>query len=587
VFDDVVGQQHITETLKRQVENNRLSHAYLFVGTRGTGKTTCAKILSRAVNCEQPVNGNPCNCCPSCLGIEDGSILDVEEIDAASNNGVDNVRTLREEAVYSPAAVSKRVYIIDEVHMLSTSAFNALLKILEEPPEHLLFILATTELNKVPATILSRCQRFSFKRITAEDITGRLNYVARQEGINLTPDGAAVLARLADGGMRDALSLLDQCSGEVIDEACVLASVGLAGSRDILNLYQQIRAGSLHEALSLVDELYRGGKDMNSLLGELQTLIRDVLLVKLSGKDSAGLLSGMFSMEELTAAGKGLAPAQAMDQLEILQKTADDKSAPKAVRMMAELAVMRLCSALLRTDGDSLAARVTALEQRLDSGDFTAPARASAAAPAQTPTEPKSAAQKTKPAAAEPVHDDGPPPWDDSDAPPEEDGYMPPPPPFDPEPVPQRTRQPEPKPEAKPAPQAKPEPDRKPSPAPRTPSAPSAGGSEWKAVTDILKDRLDGPNYMMLTGDSSCGGLVSGNRFVVYCGNPFTKMMTESDESVMGPLRKAVEEVTGRKLQVVLSEDPLPAAPPPAAASGEPVVDALDELAKFDIVEFT
>ena len=212
-FDDVVGQKHITDTLKNQVQTGRLSHAYLFIGTRGTGKTTCAKILARAVNCEHPVNGNPCNCCPSCLGIESGAILDVVELDAASNNGVDNVRELREEAVFSPAAVKKRVYIIDEVHMLSVSAFNALLKILEEPPEHLMFILATTELNKVPATIISRCQRHSFRRIDTSTTAKRLYEIAQRENFQLEPDAAELLGRLADGSMRDGLSLLDQCSG--------------------------------------------------------------------------------------------------------------------------------------------------------------------------------------------------------------------------------------------------------------------------------------------------------------------------------------------------------------------------------------
>mgnify|MGYP002621507454 CR=1 FL=1 len=201
-FSDVVGQEHVTETLQRQVAEGRLSHAYLFTGTRGTGKTTCAKILAKAVNCEHPENGNPCNKCQSCLGIESGGFLDVMELDAASNNGVDHVRALRDEAIYSPAQVKKRVYIIDEVHMLSIAAFNALLKILEEPPEHLMFILATTELHKVPATILSRCQRFAFRRIVPEDIVGRLNYIAYQESIELEPDAASFLARLADGGLR-------------------------------------------------------------------------------------------------------------------------------------------------------------------------------------------------------------------------------------------------------------------------------------------------------------------------------------------------------------------------------------------------
>ena len=231
-FADVIGQEHITATLQKQVADGRLSHAYLFTGTRGTGKTTCAKILAKAVNCENPENGNPCNKCPSCLGIDSGAFLDVTELDAASNNGVDHVRALRDEAIYSPAQVKRRVYIIDEVHMLSISAFNALLKILEEPPEHLMFILATTELHKVPATILSRCQRFSFRRILPRDIAARMEYVAAEEGIDLRRDGAELLSRLADGALRDALSLLDQCAvgGGTVDSERVLDTLGLAGS---------------------------------------------------------------------------------------------------------------------------------------------------------------------------------------------------------------------------------------------------------------------------------------------------------------------------------------------------------------------
>ena len=233
-FDDVVGQQGVTQTLKNQLQTGRLSHAYLFTGTRGTGKTTCAKILAKAVNCENPQDGNPCNRCAACRSIDAGACMDVLEIDAASNNGVDSVRALRDDAVYTPAEVKKRVYIIDEVHMLSLSAFNALLKIIEEPPEHLLFILATTELHKVPATILSRCQRFAFRRIVPEDIVGRLNYIAYQESIELEPDAAAFLARLADGGLRDAVSLLDQCASAAqgavtVDEACKV--LGLAGAQ--------------------------------------------------------------------------------------------------------------------------------------------------------------------------------------------------------------------------------------------------------------------------------------------------------------------------------------------------------------------
>ncbi len=245
-FSDVIGQSHITQTLRKQVAEGRTSHAYLFTGTRGTGKTTCAKILAKAVNCEHPMDGDPCCQCPSCVGIENGSFLDVLELDAASNNGVDQVRALRDEAIYAPANVKKRVYIVDEVHMLSTPAFNALLKILEEPPEHLMFILATTELHKVPATILSRCQRFSFKRITPQDIAARLLYVAGQEQIDLTADGAELLSRLADGALRDGLSLLDQCAavGGTVDSRAVLEALGLAGNLQTAQLMEFIlRAG--------------------------------------------------------------------------------------------------------------------------------------------------------------------------------------------------------------------------------------------------------------------------------------------------------------------------------------------------------
>ena len=278
-FDDVVGQEHITETLKKQVETGRLSHAYLFIGTRGTGKTTCAKILAKAVNCEHPVNGNPCNQCAACRGIDDGSILDVVELDAASNNGVDNVRALRDEAVFSPANVRKRVYIIDEVHMLSTSAFNALLKILEEPPAHLMFILATTELHKVPATILSRCQRHSFKRIPVDTIAARLNYVAQQEHLNLQPDAAALLARMADGGMRDALTLRDQCSGsDVITTETVISAMGLAGNLRTAQLLQSIADGDTAKTLEQFRSLWQDGKDPAALLDELSMLQRDLLM---------------------------------------------------------------------------------------------------------------------------------------------------------------------------------------------------------------------------------------------------------------------------------------------------------------------
>ena len=242
-FDDVSGQLAVTQTLKTQIVSGKLSHAYLFTGSRGTGKTSCAKILAKAVNCLNPQDGNPCNCCTACKAIDSGACMDVLEIDAASNNGVDNVRDLRDDAIYTPSQVKMRVYIIDEVHMLSISAFNALLKIIEEPPEHLLFILATTELHKVPATILSRCQRFSFRRISHEDIAARLQFVAYQENIDLDDSAARVLARMADGGMRDGLSLLDQCASATTGELTaqrVYACLGIAGEQKCGELMQYI-----------------------------------------------------------------------------------------------------------------------------------------------------------------------------------------------------------------------------------------------------------------------------------------------------------------------------------------------------------
>ena len=350
-FDDVVGQEHISETLKRQVATGRLSHAYLFVGTRGTGKTTCAKILAKAINCTNPQNGNPCNACPSCLGIDSGGILDVLEMDAASNNGVDNVRALREEAVYTPVDVKKRVYIIDEVHMLSGAAFNALLKILEEPPEHLVFILATTEIHKVPATILSRCQRFTFKRILPEKISERLLYVAGREELGLTSDAAALLSRLADGSLRDALSLLDQCAwSEHIDVERVLSAIGLAGNSEIAGILTAVAERDAAGALSILDRLYDAGKVMASVLEELTDLVRDILVVSLMPGGGAKLLTGGFELPMLESYKKKLSDAELMEILDILRQTLSELTKSSGGRLLVELCLMRLCQ--LRTDGN-------------------------------------------------------------------------------------------------------------------------------------------------------------------------------------------------------------------------------------------
>lgn len=342
-FDEVVGQEHITEILKKQVLLDRLSHAYLFTGTRGTGKTSCAKILAKAVNCENPVGGNPCGKCAACTGIDNGSILDVTEMDAASNNGVENVRALREEAVYTPAAVKRRVYIIDEVHMLSNSAFNALLKILEEPPEHLIFILATTELHKVPATILSRCQRYSFRRLPVQVICGRLAQIARAEGMELTDEAAAMLAHLADGSVRDALSLLDQCAGQRIDKERVISAIGMADNDMICDMLSAILNGDAESALDILDKLYRGGKDVAAVLGQLAALHRDILLSEIAPKGGPGLMSGSFTEENLAAAGRAADRSRLLGGLEAILDTLTQLSKSSDRRLCSELCLIKLC----------------------------------------------------------------------------------------------------------------------------------------------------------------------------------------------------------------------------------------------------
>ena len=402
-FSDVVGQKSVTDTLRAQLTTNRLSHAYLFTGTRGTGKTSCAKILAKAVNCLDPQDGNPCNCCAACRAIDDGSCMDVLEIDAASNNGVDSVRVLRDDAIYTPSEVRMRVYIIDEVHMLSTAAFNALLKIIEEPPEHLLFILATTELNKVPATILSRCQRFSFRRLRPEDIAGRLNYIAYQENISIEPAALRLLARLADGALRDGVSLLDQCAsacqGELTEEL-VCQTLGLAGIKRTGELLEAAAEQDTARALSIFEALYAEGKDLGALFDELSALCRDLLVLKAAPKSGVSMLSGIADEAQAVELEKLLTPAELMRDLSLVQaaKSAVGKNAD--ARVAAELCLMQLCEPALNLDLPAIGARLSKLEARVASGNFV---------PA-----------KEKPAASEPEpeeDDDRPPFPDDADDP--------------------------------------------------------------------------------------------------------------------------------------------------------------------------
>ncbi len=368
-FDDVIGQKHITDSLKNQVQTGHLSHAYIFIGTRGTGKTTCARILAKAVNCDHPVNGNPCGECPSCRAISQGSVMDIVELDAASNNGVDNVRALREEAVFSPADLKKRVYIIDEVHMLSTSAFNALLKILEEPPEHLMFILATTELQKVPATILSRCQRHSFRRIDSQMLTRYLLHIAERESISLSEDAAALIAGLAEGGVRDALSMLDQCSayGNIgTDE--VYASVGLAGNKRTIELFDRICEQNAAETISLFNDLWSEGKDPASLLRELSGLVRDILMLKVAPRNASELIYGGYNREVLKEYASRFTVRQLSGTLETLQDALGKMRDRLNPKMTVELCLITLCSNAAGGSLQALGERIEALEKGLKNG---------------------------------------------------------------------------------------------------------------------------------------------------------------------------------------------------------------------------
>ena len=501
-FDDVVGQEHITTTLTRQITSGRLSHAYLFIGTRGTGKTTCAKILSRAVNCEHPVNGNPCNVCPTCLGIDNGSILDVTEMDAASNNSVDNVRALREEAVYAPTAAKYRVYIVDEVHMLSTAAFNALLKILEEPPEHLIFILATTELHKVPATILSRCQRYAFKRIAPEAIADRLQVIAKGEGFGLEPAAASALARLADGALRDAVSLLDQCSGpDIITLDRVREIVGDATGDEILELYRAVFGGDAASAVAAAERLYASGKDLGAVLRQLLSLYRDLLLEKL--KMGSALMSGGFDAGEVSR----LAAAAGREAL--LKGSEDISAALRELerapdrRLEAELCLLRLA------------------DWRDEEGFVPAPAPAPAPAPKVEAVPAPKAEPKIEPAPA-----------------------------------------PEPEPKAEPAPEPVPEPEPAPAPEPiPVPSpAPAGGAVTWKDILARVKSKVSPGDFMLLSDATSVKAAVTGSALDIRTTNVFTSMILK-DAALMGQVKQAFGELAGGPVTVTVGEGSEEAAP--------------------------
>ena len=387
-FDEVVGQEHITATLKQEIASGRIGHAYLFTGSRGTGKTSCSKIIAKAVNCPNQHDGNPCGVCDICKGIDDGSVLDVTEIDAASNNGVDNIRQLREEANFTPAQVNYRVYIIDETHMLSVGAFNALLKIMEEPPEHVIFILATTEVHKIPATILSRCQRFDFRRISPSVIAARVRWVCEQEGIQIEPQAADLIASLAEGGMRDALSLLDVCrsnarTGEQDSSASraekitlehVRQSAGLAVSDSLFAVADAVLRRDVPAVLQEIDRMFENSIDFEKMCVQLIAHYRGLMMAK-AVKNPQEFVSGLpQDAQRLSAQAAGYPMGQILYSLTVLQDALSRMGRTAQTRVELEMAAIKLCSPELDRSLDAILARLDRLEAQVRSGAVVPPA---------------------------------------------------------------------------------------------------------------------------------------------------------------------------------------------------------------------
>ncbi len=373
VFADVVGQEHITRTLRNQVSAGKTAHAYLFTGSRGTGKTTCSKILAKAVNCLSPTqDGDPCGECTICRGIDDGSVLDVVEIDAASNNGVENIRDLREEANFTPANARFRVYIIDETHMLSMGAFNALLKIMEEPPPHVIFILATTEVHKVPATILSRCQRFDFRRIPPDVIARRLDYVSKQEEIQLDEDAGVLIARLSDGGMRDALSLLDVCMSRSphVNLETVSQAAGLAGNQYLFGIAQSVQRGNTGEALSQLEALSERSVEFDRLTEQLAGHYRNLMVARTVTKPEDMIVCLPDELERLKVQSKEYRLSTILYAIDCFSQALTKMGQGSSKRTELEMALVRLCNPSLDGSQAAVLARLEALEDKIKSGVF-------------------------------------------------------------------------------------------------------------------------------------------------------------------------------------------------------------------------
>ena len=530
-FSDVSGQDHIVRALQNEIRDGRPAHAYLFIGSRGTGKTSCAKILAKAVNCLSPENGDPCNACDNCRGIDDGSILDVVEIDAASNNGVDSIRDLREAVNFTPAVAKYRVYIIDEVHMLSDGAFNALLKTLEEPPPHVIFILATTEAHKLPATILSRCQRFDFSRIAPEDIAARLQTVAKGEQFTLTDDAAMLLSRLADGAMRDALSLTDQClsrSRDITVEV-VAAATGLAGREHLYRLSEAVRLHDSGAALALIDTLYTASQDMTRLCTEWLQFYRELMLCKSVGRPQDIIVSTADELARLQREAAQYDLPAVLYAMNTLQEACRKLQSGADRRLETEMAALRLCNPTLDSSTEALLQRIDALEnavRRLSSGlPTTAPAAASTPAPAPSAPAPEAPSVPTPEAPSTPA-------------------------PAAPEAVPM------------------PEP---PAEAPEVPAAPTAEQpfAAWREVLERL--RVSCPPIFGVLNTSEA--VLTDTHVIIETANPLFRTLVRADNNKRA-LVEAIAEVTGRRLRIGV-RSPQVAAPTPQETKSEDPLEAM------------
>lgn len=371
-FEDVKGQEHIVTTLKNQIQAERIGHAFLFCGTRGTGKTTVAKILARAVNCEHPVNGSPCNECATCKAIMAGTSMNVIEIDAASNNGVDNIREIREEVAYRPTQGKYKVYIIDEVHMLSTGAFNALLKTLEEPPSYVIFILATTEAHKIPVTILSRCQRYDFHRISIDTIAGRLRELMDKEGVQAEEKVLRYVAKVGDGSMRDALSLLDQCIafylGQELTYDKVLEILGTVDTEVFSKLLRQVLAGNITGCIHMLEELIAGGKELIQFVADFTWYMRNLLLVKTSGDAEEVLDVSSENLKALKEESQMVDTDTLMRYIRVLSELSNQLRYASQKRVMVEIGLIKLCKPAMETNLDSVLDRIRILEEKMEQG---------------------------------------------------------------------------------------------------------------------------------------------------------------------------------------------------------------------------